>query len=326
MMTLGGVIQQPAEGAGQRYCADAPAAWRARVRQKLGDFDGIVERVGADDAEFAGDGVERFDRTGERAGMRHGGAAALLRLAELDRNDRLAGGAGVEGCGLELVEVRDRLDVDDDDFQFRLIGKERDVIGNAQAGFIAAGDQIFGVHAALFERGVHEQHHTAALSDQRHRPLPQGQRPVFRERHETRLGADVAHAVRAGDGEPGLGDHVGQFAPKFGGILIEGLAETRREDRCAARSRGGAAAQQFRHTRRRHQDDEVVRRLRQRLEVRVASFVENLGPARIDQISGFRKVIAFEIAPHPRRPASRAIARADENGIARFGQRRDLLL
>ena len=117
---------------------------RAGVDEQFGDLDRVVERVGADDAGFAGDGVERLDAAGERAGMRQRGAAAGFRLAELDGDHRLAGGARQPAGGLELRDLRDRLDIDDDDLELGLVGEERDVVGERQSGLVAAGDQVAG--------------------------------------------------------------------------------------------------------------------------------------------------------------------------------------
>ena len=190
-------------------------------------------------------------------------------------------------------------------------------------GFVAAGDEILGMDAAFLQCDIDVEHHPAALADQRHRPLPERQRAVFGQGDQAALGADVAHAVGAGDGQPGFGDHCGEFTAKRGGLRIERLTEARGEHRGAARAGRGAAAQQFRHGRRRHHDHEMVGRLGQRGEVRIAGRVENFRPPRIDQIDRAGKSVALEIAPRPRRPASRPVAHADHHRIARFGQCRD---
>ena len=62
----------------------------------------------------------------------------------------------------------------------------------------------------------------------------------------------------------------GEFAAELGALGVKAFAEARREHRGAARARGRAAAQHFRHARRRHQDDEVIGRLGQRGEIRIA--------------------------------------------------------
>ena len=119
------------------------------MRQQLGHLDHVVERVGADHADLARHRVERLDRARERAGMRHRRLPAAFRLAELERDDVLAGRARVAAGGLELVEVGDRLDIDDDDLQLGLVGEEGDVVADRQPGLVAAGDEIFGGDAAL---------------------------------------------------------------------------------------------------------------------------------------------------------------------------------
>ena len=63
--------------------------------------------------------------------MRHRGVAAAFRLAEFYGDDGLAGGARHAARGLEFLDIGDRLDIDDDDFQLGLIGEEGDIVGNA---------------------------------------------------------------------------------------------------------------------------------------------------------------------------------------------------
>src|SRR5207253_1629047 len=133
-----------------------------------------------------------LDRAGQRAGMRQRRLPARFRLAELEGYDFFAGGAREAAGGLEFLEVRDRLDIDDDDLQLGLRREERDVVANRQSRLVAAGDQIFGKDAALLERHIGEDHHAAALPDQCDRTLAQRERAVLGERDEAALGADVA--------------------------------------------------------------------------------------------------------------------------------------
>ena len=86
------------------------------------------------------------------------------------------------------------------------------------------------------------------------------------------------------------------------------------------------AAQCFDHARCRHQHDQMVGRLGQRLEIRIAGLVPDFRAARIDQMDRPRKFIAVEVAPHPRRPASRTVAGADQDDVARRRERFDFLL
>ena len=58
----------------------------------------------------------------------------------------------------------------------------------------------------------------------------------------------------------------------------------------------------------------------------VAGLAPDLGSARIDQIDRPGKLVAVEIVPHPRGPAAGPVAGADQNGVARRGERRDLVL
>ncbi len=252
--------------------------------------------------------------------MRHRSVAAAFRLAEFYGDDRLAGGARHAARRLEFIDIGDRLDIDDDDFQLGLVGEKGDVVGDAEAGFVAAGDEVFGIHAALLERGVQENHHAAALADQRHRPLAQQQGAVLAERDEAGLGADIAHAIGAGHRQPGLGDHRFKLAAERRSVGVVGFAKARGKHRGAARAGGSAAAQHLRHARRRHQYDEMVGRFRQRREVGITAVAADFRPSRIDQIKRPRKLVLLEIAQDAPRPASRPVVGADQHRIARLGQ------
>ena len=66
---------------------------RAGMQQQLDDLHRIVERIDANDAKLAGDGVEHLGRARERSGMGHGRRIAGFGAAELDRDHGLAGAA-----------------------------------------------------------------------------------------------------------------------------------------------------------------------------------------------------------------------------------------
>ena len=195
------------------------------MHEQLGDLHRVVEGVGTDDAHLARDRVEGLDAARERAGMRHGGAAPAFGLAELDRDDRLVGGARHAAGGLEFRQLRDRLDIDDDHLELGLIGEESDVIADRKAGFVPAGDQIFRPDAGLLQRLIGEDHHAAALPDQRDRARPHGQGKVLGQSDQAALGADIAHAVRARHAEPGLRDDGGELASERRGLAIEAFSE-----------------------------------------------------------------------------------------------------
>ena len=229
-------------------------------------------------------------------------------------------------AALNFASSRDRLDIDDDDLELRLVGEEGDVVGDREPGLVAAGDQIFRPDAALLQRLVGEDHHAAALADERDRARPHRQRTVLGQRDEAAPGADIAHAVRARHGEPGVRDHRGEFAAERGGLRIEAFAEAGGEHRGAARAGGGAALERLDHACRRHQHHHVVGRFGQRFEIRIAGLAPDLGAPRIDQIDRTGKLVVVEIVPYPRRPAAGSVAGADQNGVARRGERRDFVL
>jgi hypothetical protein len=297
---------------------------RRPAGDELRHLDCIVEGVGPDDAELARERIKDLDAAGKRAGVRHGGGAPGFRPAELHRHDLLAGGARHAAGGRELLRIRHCFHVDDDDLELGLIGEESHVVGHREAGFIAAGDQVLRPDAALLQRRIDEDHHAAALPDQRDRAGSHRQGPVFGEGHQPALGADIAHAVGARYAQAGFRDHRLELAAERGGLMVEGFAEAGREHGGAARACGRAAAQCFRDRGRRHQHHQVIGRFRQRLEIRIAGFLPDLVPPRIDEMDRARKLVAVEIAPHPRRPAARAVAGADQHDIAWRRERRDL--
>src|SRR5207245_2870899 len=81
---------------------------------------------------------------------------------------------------------------------------------------------------------IDEDHHAAALADERRRTRTHRQRPILGERHQPALGADIAHAIGARDAEPGLRDHGRELASERDGRGIEGFAEARGEHGRAA--------------------------------------------------------------------------------------------
>ncbi len=322
-VALGGIEQHAAERAGQRHGAESAARRCAGVDQQFGNFDCVVEGLGADHAGLAGDRVERLDRAGERAGMCQRGVAASLRQAELDRHHRFSGGARQPARGLEFRDVGDRLDVDDDDLDLGLAGEERDVVRKRQAGFVSAGDQVARCNAALQQRLVGVDHHAAALADQCDRAGADRERPVLGQRHEPALGADVAHAVGAGDGKAGLDDHLDKLAAKRGGLGVEAFTEAGRKYRCAARPSGRAALERLDHAGGWHHDHHVIGLFGQGREVRIAGPAPDLGAARIDQVDRSGEPVGVEVLPDLRGPAARAVARANKHGITGRGQCRD---
>jgi hypothetical protein len=227
---------------------------------------------------------------------------------------------------LECRKVRDRFDVDGDDLELRLVGEIGDVVAGRQTGLIAAGDKILGGDAALLQRGVGENHHAAALADQRDRAFLHPEHAVFGERDEAALGADIAHAVRARHREAGFRDNGGKLAAKAGGLGVVRFAEARGKHGGAARARRRARAQRFRHAGGRHQHDQMVGGLGQRLEVGITGLVPDFGAARIDRIDRAGELVLVQVAPHARGPAAGAVAGADQHGIARSGEGFDFFL
>ena len=230
--------------------------------------------------------------------------------------------------GLECREIRDRLDIDDDDLELRLVGEEGDVVGDRKAGLVAAGDQIFRRDAALLQRLIGEDHHAAALADERDRAAPHRQRAVLGKRDEAALGADIAHAVRARHAEPGLARSPRRARGRARRPRCRSPRRSPRRTRwrCARRRRRRAASVSI--TPAAGTSTTIWSGgSRQRLEIRDSRACSQISlAARIDQIDRAGKFVALEIAPYARRPASRPVAGADQHDVARRGERLDLLL
>jgi len=209
-------------------------------------------------ADFAAHRVEGLRCARERPGVGHRRLAARLRLPEFQGDDRLARRPGQAAGGLEACNVGDRFHIDADDLELRLAGEKRDVVGDRQTGFVAAGDQIFDRNAALLERAVQMDHHAAALTGERDRSGMERQRPVLGQGDEAALAADITHAVRPRHAEIGLGNGGGERAAVLRALRVAGLAETRGKYSRTASTCRGAAAQNVGHVRRRHQHDEMI--------------------------------------------------------------------
>ena len=220
--------------------------------------------------------------------------------------------------------VLHRFEIADDDAherQRRVIG---DVIGGRQPRLVARRHQRGGGDAALFERALDRHGEPAGLGDDRHRAFGDAMRAIVGQRHQPRRRVDVAHAVRPGDRKPGFGDRfVQRRRERLGGGIL-GFAKARRHDGGAARSGRCGGAQRVRHLRRRDHHHHMVRRLGQLGEAAIAAHVPDLVAARINRIDRAGKLVAAQVLERAQCPASRRIAGADDDDVARIEQRRDL--
>ena len=242
-----GVEQQTAIGARQRDRAEPRAARRAGMGEQFAKLHRVIECVGADDAGLGRDRVEGGDRARERTRMRERRLATLLRLPELDRDDRLASRARVLAGGDEFINVGDGLDVNEDHFQRLVAGEIGDVVGDAQTRLVAAGNEVARAHAAFLQRLIDENHHAAALANERHLARRHVLPTILGERHETRGLANIAHAVRAGNADARPRDGLAQLLAERRASLVERLAKAGGKHRRAARARRRARGDRLRH-------------------------------------------------------------------------------
>ena len=106
---LGGFGDEAAQRAGVRHHRHAVTARQGEAGEELDRLDRVLERIEADHAGAAGDGVERLGAAGERAGMRQRRGARGLGCADLHRHDGLAVGAGAPRRFEEVHRRRARL-------------------------------------------------------------------------------------------------------------------------------------------------------------------------------------------------------------------------
>jgi hypothetical protein len=78
----------------ERDRGEAITLRRIGMDKAFGGFDQLIQASRADHALPGRNGVEGFDRAGQRAGMRHGSGASAFGCTELERDHRFAGRAG----------------------------------------------------------------------------------------------------------------------------------------------------------------------------------------------------------------------------------------
>ena len=154
-------------------------------------------------------------------------------------------------------------------------------------------------------------------------PPAKGKFAILGERHESRRGADVAHAIGAGRAKPRLRERRAQVRAERGARPALAFAEAGGEDRCAARARRRARADHARHMGRGRQHHEMIGLFRKGREIGVAGAVPDFGAAGIHRVDRPGKAVAVEIAPDARRPASRLVAGANQHDVPGRDKRAD---
>ena len=166
--------------------AREPRGRAASHRQRLGHLEQLV-RVGCPDAAGLLDqGAEDPLITGQRGAVGSGRPCAGGRAADLQDRHRHA---GLRAGGQPLAQARPAvvLEIERDRADPVLVREERQVVGGAEHGLVAAGDHRVEAQAAAGGQRVHR--HVPALGDERdgsRLARDSGRRPITRRGRATR--------------------------------------------------------------------------------------------------------------------------------------------
>ena len=202
-------------------------------------LDQFVETAHADHAFARRDGIERLDRTGERAGMRHGGGATAFGRTELERNHRLSRGARSLAGFAKHLGVAHALEINHDHADARIGGEIAHQVGRLQPGLVSGRHHVADADAAILQRLADRHHDGAGLAGDRHRSCFHGDDAFVDVGEQVFAGAQIAETIRAGDRKPGLPNGLLQFGGEPLAFIVLQFAEARGDDgrRTGARRR-----------------------------------------------------------------------------------------
>ena len=319
------VEQQPAHAAREGDRARPLAARQPAMGEQFRDLHDIVEIARAHDARFQRHGVEGGHRARERAGVRGRRLPAFVGYAELGDDNGLAGGARLATRVEKALRIAGRFKVADDDLDRGNIGEIRDVVRAGEAGLVAASDQRAADDTALLQRALHGHDNAARLAEHGDGPIDEAMRPIVGHGEETRGVIEIAHAVGAGDGEPGLGDGGREIRRQRAALGTIGLLEAGGHDGGAARARRRALAQHRGNGFGGRQDHQMIGRLGHVGEVAIAASAPDFIARRVERIDRALVAVVDEIAVDARGPGAGLVAGADDGDVARVEQRVNLV-
>ena len=172
----------------------------------------------------------------------------------------------------------------------------------------------------------------ARLIDRRHRAALHGDGDRARHRllqrlvgdgGEFRCAAGDAHAGRADHRDAGALDRFAQLCAAFAALRVAAFAEAGGIDGGAARAGAAAVLQNLDGGFGRREDREMVGRLRQRVELRIAGRAPDIVAVRIDRKDLPGKSEPLEIVVDALRPVAGAVRCADQNDVVRVEQMPD---
>ncbi len=220
-----GVNQEAALAPRQRDRREAVALRRIGMDETFGGLDQLIETAHPDHAFAGRDRIERLDRAGERAGVRHRRGAAALGRPEFQGDHGLAGRArGLAGLA-ESLGVAHALEIDHDHAYARIGRKIAHQVRGLEAGLVAGRDHVADADAAILQRLPDRHHDGAGLPCDRHRTRFHGDDAVVDVGEQIFAGAQIAEAIRAGDGKAGLPDRLLQLHGEFLAFIVLQFAE-----------------------------------------------------------------------------------------------------
>ncbi len=311
-----GVDQQTALAARQRHRGEARGLGRFGMDETLGGFDHFVEAAHADHAFARRDGVEGLDRARERAGMRHGGGASAFGRTELERDHRLAGGArGLAGFAEDLG-VPHAFEIDHDHADGRIGREIGHQVRSLQASLVAGCHHIADADAAVLQRLADRHHDRAGLTGDRYRTWFHRDHAVVDVGEHLLAGAEIAKAIRAGNGKAGLLDGLLQFGGELLAFLVLQFAEAGGDDGRRARACRRCVAEHLYCEACRHQHQHVIRFVRQADKILVAGNAPDGFPPGIERIKPAFELIFNQVVPDAFGVVARFVRRADQHDIA----------
>ena len=146
--------------------------------------------------------------------MRHRRRASALRGPELECDDGLAGGAGRLAGIAECLGIAHAFEIDHDHADAwvgREIGHE---VGGLEARFVSGRDHVADTDAPIFERLAKRPDNRTGLTSDCDRPGFHRHDAVIDIREQLFAGAEIAEAIRTGDGKARFLDRLLQFGGK----------------------------------------------------------------------------------------------------------------
>ena len=208
-----------------------------------------------------------------------------MTAADLDREDRLADRQRVVGQGQEPFWPLEALDEQDDRLGRRIVEAVGEVVAQVEHDLRAAAhDARPADPGARVDERVRN---APGLGDPGHATAPQPGRHVADVGRAPGREIDHAHAVRAQDGRAGRDADLADLGLHPGGRFAA-LHDAATGDDDGPHARLGRVSGEPGGPERVHREDDGVRHLRQRREVRVAAGPVDLFVLRIDEVARLR--------------------------------------